>query len=274
MSRRRLLFVCAGRYPRIDGIWAPSRSYDICVCNYAGDGAEHAARSDFHFARAGSKFQNFDHAVRTGIVDLQRYRSVMVMDDDLSLDAHELDRLFDRREELDLLIVQPAFRAIGRVSHPVTLAHPLCKLRHTTFIEVAAPVFDGDFIRDFMRDYDDRLVGWGIDLWFSAEALKQRAGRHALAVIDEIACVNPRSRGESGGREIDRLQSTEMREIVWDGVRTEREIPTVRPATTSYALQSPLRMISTRNLTLSAELLRFVIARLREKRRNRLLRSA
>jgi hypothetical protein len=80
---------------------------------------------------------------------LARYDAIMVMDDDIVIDATGITRLFEIRRELDLWALQPAFRLCGKVGWQITAVHPTAKLRYTNFIEMACPLLRRDKLDAF-----------------------------------------------------------------------------------------------------------------------------
>ena len=142
----------------------------------------------------------------------------MVMDDDIVIDATGITRLFEIRRELDLWALQPAFRLSGKVSWPITAVHPTAKLRYTNFVEMACPLFRRDKLDAFMRVYDPELVGYGTDWWFLHTLGPDLDKR--VAVVDAVTCVNPYDKHKGkGGREIDTLQTHQMRKEVWERMK-------------------------------------------------------
>ena len=83
---------------------------------------------------------------------------------------------------------------------------------------MTCPLFRTDKLRDFMRQYEPELVGWGCDWWFLHTMGPDLRDR--VAVIDGIVCINPRDWWKPGrSREIDRLQSTQKRRETWERIR-------------------------------------------------------
>jgi hypothetical protein len=148
---------------------------------------------------------------------LARYDAIMVMDDDIVIDATGITRLFEIRRELDLWALQPAFRLAGKVSWDITAVHATAKLRYTNFIENACPLFRRDKLEAFMAVYDPELVGYGVDWWFLHTLGTELDNR--VAVVDEVTCINPYDRSKGGVREIDTLQSHEKRKEAWERMK-------------------------------------------------------
>jgi hypothetical protein len=177
--------------------------------------------ADYYNARKGSKFQNLHAVYGQWDALVKQYEAVMVMDDDVVIDSQKIDSLFLIREKSDYWLLQPAFSPWGKISHKITRARRHCMYRETNFVEMTCPLFRRDILDRFMAVYDPVLVGWGIDWWFLHVIGANLRGR--VAIIDSIPCKNPRDRAK-GGREIDKLQSTQQRRATWERVRAQHGI--------------------------------------------------
>ena len=79
-----------------------------------------------------------------------------------------------------------------------------------------------DKITEFMGIYDSRLVGWGVDLWYSQVLSAKDVERNKIAIVDYVSCVNPREVSKiDGKREIDALQSADVRKEIWEQIQND-----------------------------------------------------
>ena len=212
-----LVFTSAGDRSNLHGWLRGRRDFDLWTVYYGNRPGSFRELANFHLDRSGSKFQNLHYCYRQWPAEFARYDAVMVMDDDIVIDASGITRLFAIRRELDLWVLQPAFRLSGKVSWPITAVHPTAKLRYTNFVEMACPLFRRDKLDAFMAVYDPALVGYGADWWFLHTLGTDLRDR--VAVIDEVTCVNPYDRAKGGVREIDTLQSHGHRKEVWERLK-------------------------------------------------------
>jgi hypothetical protein len=212
-----LVFTSAGDRSNVRAWLQGERDFDLWVMYYGNRPGTLQELSDLYAARKGSKFQNLHFCYQQWPDLLSRYDAIMVMDDDILIDASGITRLFGIRSERDLWALQPAFRLAGKVSWPITQLQATAKLRYTNFIEMACPLFRRDKLDAFMAVYDPELVGYGVDWWF-LHSLGPGLANH-VAVVDEVACVNPYDKNKGGAREIDQLQSHEKRKEVWERVK-------------------------------------------------------
>ena len=213
---RNLVFTSAGDRSNLRGWLEGRRDFDLWVAYYGAVRDTYREESDFYVAHKGSKFQNLHYCYQRWPDVFKHYDAVMVMDDDILIDATGISRLFAIRLEFDLWALQPAFRVLGKVSWDITRVHPRALLRFTNFIEMACPLFRRDKLDAFMAVYDPELVGYGIDWWFLH--VMGDVGRH-VAVVDAVTCINPYDRSKGGVREIDRLQSHAKRQEVWERMK-------------------------------------------------------
>ena len=98
---------------------------------------------------------------------------------------------------------------------------------------------DNEKLDDFMKVYDPKLIGWGIDWWyldFLAPGIKGK-----VAIIDKISCVNPTDRMKGGRREIDSLQETPERIKNWEKIKEQYNIRSEAWGTMEFdSIKSPL----------------------------------
>lgn len=218
-NRKYLVFTSAGDHACVHRWLAGQRNFDIFICYYGDVEGRYRDLADHYTQRKGGKFPNLKHILNESEFSLACYSAVFVLDDDLKISAASISKLFVLRETLDLWVVQPAFDRRGKLSFPITRAQPWCLLRYTNFVEVTCPLFEASRLEAFMRVYDPILVGWGADLWFS-EFFADGAALRKIAVVDSITCINPRDGSKScRTREIDTLQSLELRKQTWAKVR-------------------------------------------------------
>jgi len=210
------VFVSAGDRSNIHHWLRGRRDFDLWIVYYGNEAGKFLDVADFRVSRKGSKFQNLHYCYGLWADTLQRYESIMVMDDDIVIDATALTHLFEMRRERDLWLLQPAFRLRGKISWDITRVRPTAQLRYTNYVEMACPLFRRDKLDAFMEVYDPELVGYGADWWF-LHCLGELEGR--VAVVDAWPCINPFDKAKGGAREIDQLQSHEERKRVWERMK-------------------------------------------------------
>jgi len=221
-SSRYLVFTSAGDNSNLHLWLNGKRNFDLWVIYYGNEINRYKDESDFYIARKGGKFPNLYYAYNTWSDILDHYQAIFVMDDDIIINANDISRLFDIREQYDLWALQPAFSREGKISHPITQVNPVTTMRFTNFVEVTCPLFRKDKLDEFMNVFDPVLVGWGIDWWFLDLWSSEIEGK--VAIIDEIPCVNPPASAKGGKREIDLLQSEPERRENWEKIKSKYNI--------------------------------------------------
>jgi hypothetical protein len=105
----------------------------------------------------------------------------LVIDDDVRLPRHFLDRFLVLCERFDLILAQPAQSRRSHAAWPVTRRKPRSLARETRFVEVGP-------VTAFRREAADRLLpmpplryGWGLDQHWSAVAEQEH---WRIGVID------------------------------------------------------------------------------------------
>jgi Glycosyltransferase like family 2 len=128
----------------------------------------------------GGKFENLNAVITAapGGADW-----VLVVDDDVGLPDHFLDRLLGVCERLDLALAQPAQSLASHAAWPHTRRRAGSMLRETRFVEIG-PVTC--FRRDafaLLTPFPPLRFGWGLDLHWGAVAA-ERGWR--LGVVDAL----------------------------------------------------------------------------------------
>jgi hypothetical protein len=214
---RNMVFTSAGDLSNLQHWLKGRRDFDLWIVYYGERSDTHDARADFYARSAGTKFQNLHKVYQRHASVIAQYDAVMVMDDDILIDATGLTRLFEIRREHDLWVLQPAFRLTGKVSWDITRVSPAAQLRYTNFIEMTCPLFRRDKLDLFMAEFDPQLIGYGEDWWFLHVLGPELSNR--VAIADEVSCVNPYDRTKHGQREIDRASTHEERKAAWERIK-------------------------------------------------------
>jgi len=235
--RRWCLFTSAGNKNNI-AQWleqSTSRQWDLVVAFYGDDDGQYSqlSKESFHaFRTKGAKFQNLKRLIIQHPNFFDDYSYVWVCDDDILMTSKQIEEVFSISETFQFWVAQPAFDARGKISHPLTrYAGPQVDYRIVNFVEVTAPIFRQDKLVDFLHVYDGSLVGWGIDYWYTNHFAANVYG--AFAIIDKVCVINPTDE-QKGEREIDKLQSTELRRITWEEVRAKYRLTEYPPKVFAY----------------------------------------
>jgi hypothetical protein len=231
-KEKHLVFTSAGDRSNLT-LWLNGRrNFDLWVTYYGDQNARFKENADFYNRRRGGKFPNLHHVYQTWCDILDHYDAIMVMDDDIIIEAAAISRLFELRERYDLWLLQPAFDATGKISHPITKAKPDFLLRYVNFVEVTCPLFKKQKLDDFMNVYDPELTGWGVDWWYMHTLGPDLTGK--VAIIDDITCINPHDSAKGGRREIDLIAPKSERIARWEKFKARYNIQTEARGTMEY----------------------------------------
>ncbi|MDA8157365.1 MAG: hypothetical protein M0Z52_13095 [Actinomycetota bacterium] len=217
---KNLVFTSAGDSSNIHNWLIGNRNFDLWTTYYGDKGDHLEAISDFYNRRKGGKFPNLHYAYRHWKDILDSYEAVMIMDDDIIIDARGISRLFEIRERFGLWLLQPAFSPLGRITIPITCARPFTMLRYTNFVEMTCPLILKSKLDEFMGIYDPALSRFGVDWWIME---KMRPGK--TAIVDEIVCINPHTVSKKEGvRECARLQPDCVAAGTWNAIKSRHNI--------------------------------------------------
>lgn len=229
-DRKYLVFTSAGENANIkQWLAGDNRIFDLCVVNYSDVDNLHKSDADYYYQLKGGKFPNLQKIYFDNRDILNQYDAVWIADDDIIIDTRSINELFITHTEKSLTLLQPSFRATGKVSFPITRRRLLTSLRYTNFVEMTCPVFKKVFLIKFLEVFDPALVGWGTDWWF----LNLINPEDKVAISDEVSCINPFDRYKKGGaREIVKLQSDDERMNTWRRIKAEQNLNTFKQQVT------------------------------------------
>lgn len=212
-KHKNLVFTSAGDFSNVRLWLNRHKNFDLYIVNYGSDDNGLEELADFYLHHCGGKFPNLHHVWTSQPELLNTYESILVMDDDVVINCEDINKLFDIRKTKDLWVLQAAFLSSGIVRHEITRKKAFSHIRYTNFVEMTCPLFRTDKLLDFLSIYDPVLVGWGTDEWFLHNMGPELKGH--IAIVDDINCINPRTRPNSPIREINKLQSDADREAHW-----------------------------------------------------------
>jgi hypothetical protein len=126
---------------------------------------------------------------------LRAYTHVGLPDDDLSCDAAVWNRAFGILDETGADLGQPSLTWQSFYSYDITMRRRWLKYRVTDFVEVMAPIFTADFLRQVLPTFAANRSSWGLDyVW---REMAQREGRK-LAIVDAASLLHTRALGKGG----------------------------------------------------------------------------
>lgn len=163
--------------------WLSGR-FDTCLIYY-GDkdpptGASYIVRDK------GPKYTLIKRAIERTPQFLE-YENIWLPDDDIWLEAKDVERLFNFMDMFELKVAQPAIA--GYYSLEITLPHPSSRLRFTNFVEIMCPCFSKRSLKKCYPTFDENKSGWSYDaLWDKLLNYPKRG----MAIIDDITAIHTR----------------------------------------------------------------------------------
>ena len=157
------------------------REFDLFLVYY-GDGDGYRSDADIYEKAKGTKFN-----IVAGLDIPEGYEFIFVPDDDLHIEAHDINRLFAYMAEYKLSIAQPSL--VGYYSVPINLHRPASILRYTNFVEIIAPCFSRSAYDACRHLFDNNKSCWGQEkLWDKELGFP----KDKIAIIDDVIVVHTR----------------------------------------------------------------------------------
>ena len=127
----------------------------------------------------GGKFQNLNAL----LPDEAEYDWLLVVDDDVGLPQHFLDRFVAICERFDLALAQPAQTLMSHAAWRVTRRRAGSLLRETRFVEIGPVTAFRRNAAAHLTPFPELRYGWGLDLHWGAVAAQQG---WRLGVVDAL----------------------------------------------------------------------------------------
>jgi glycosyl transferase family 2 len=128
------------------------------------------------------KFQNLNHLLAAHPVEECDW--LLVVDDDVVLPHHFLDRLLFLAERFDFQLAQPAHRARSHAAWRVTRRRAGVVARQTPFVEIGPVTAFARATFPALLPFPDVRMGWGLEMHWAALA-RERGWR--CGVLDAVA---------------------------------------------------------------------------------------
>lgn len=213
-SSRNLVYTSAGDWSNLHYWLKGNKKFDLWITYYGNKGPRYKESADFYNIRQGSKWQNLYDIYQRWPKILDHYEAILVMDDDILINASSIDRLFAIQKQYDLWVCQAAYDFRGKIRHQITSSKPENFMRYVSFVENTCPVFKKVKLDDFMKVYDGSLLGNGVDYWY-LDVLGAET-KDKFAVIDAVRCINPFDQDKGGTREYANIDKQPWKELSAD----------------------------------------------------------
>ena len=189
-KRRNLVIVRAGD-TSLHEQWLEGdadRNWDIIV-NYYDNDPQRYRRDDVRRIDSKSlKWPALHDLIQELGDEVFCYDRVWFPDDDLRATKDAINSFFDIFEKNSLVLAQPALSPDSHISHVITLRNRSFHLRYTNFVEIMAPCFSRDFLKQMLPTFNENLSGWGLDYIWPARITDATR----IAIIDAVTVCHTR----------------------------------------------------------------------------------
>jgi hypothetical protein len=134
----------------------------------------------------GGKFQNLNALLQ----EAPDFDWLLVVDDDVDLPSHFLDRFLALAEHFDLALAQPAQTLMSHAAWRVTRRRGGALVRETRFVEIGPVTAFRKDAAEVLTPFPDLKYGWGLDLHWAALGA-QNGWR--LGIVDALPVKHERS---------------------------------------------------------------------------------
>lgn len=205
-------------------------NYDICLIYYGNDKSvedDIKKHCDFFFKRKGSKCNNIQAIFELHDI-FHSYKYFWLTDDDISLDVHQIHKMFHLCTKYEIDVASPSHNENGKISWPHMVTRSNSLLRKTNFVEITTPILSNYVITKLFRYLyaKDKLCEYGIDFIIQYLFFHEKP----FYIFDEISVINPHDKCRRGfAREIDTLMSDESRKFMWVEFKKKYNVYTSKP---------------------------------------------
>jgi len=166
--------------------WLRGRAnFDLALVDYAGGCP--SSPEYFLWRHPGTKWPNLAWLARHW-PQLEQYRMVAVLDDDLQIEGEALDTAFQLCQQHGLWLAQPSLRLGSAFSWTFTLQRPYLRLRYTGFVENGLTILRLADLPPLLPLLEEAGSGYGLD-WILPHLLQ--APPRTIAVLDEVCAFHP-----------------------------------------------------------------------------------
>ena len=169
------------------------KNWDLILLFYDEDSFKRCQiREGKSFYYPGGKWEAYYNFFRDYPDVLNNYDYFWFADDDISLQGNEINKMFQRMNDYDLDIAQPAMSLESYFSYIITIQCDFLKIRFSNFVEVMAPCLRKSLVKDMLPFFKDAFSGMGLD---SVWTYKTRKEPNKIAILDEVVMTHTRPVG-------------------------------------------------------------------------------
>ncbi len=137
------------------------RSFDIALNLYAPPDARTLEACEYAYSGGVNKYKAAKQFLDGALVD--RYRGVMLLDDDLEITYSQLGKFLDFCWSHGFVLAQPSLTPDSSWSHEELLNSSSSGWRPVRMVEVMCPYFASSALRSVLKTFDLSYSTWGLD---------------------------------------------------------------------------------------------------------------
>jgi hypothetical protein len=212
MAKRRNLVIVRAGDTSLHEQWLAGdgeRNWDLIVNYFGDDPARYRAEDVRRIDSKGPKWPALHDLIQKLGKDVFCYDRVWLPDDDLIATKTGINLLFDIIGKYALALAQPALTLDSHLGHIITLRNRSFHLRFTNFVEIMAPCFSRDFLKQMLPSFNANLSGWGLDFMWPTKI----SDWTRIAIIDAVTVCHTRPVGGPNYRHLAAGGKTPQQEL-------------------------------------------------------------
>ena len=168
-------------------------NFDVYISYFGDEPDKYREGATYYECVKGGKWPAIANIIKHNADLLENYDVVWVPDDDLLVDTDTINRMFGLFHGLNISYGQPALTVDSYFTYPFLLCDDASLVRYTNFVEVMAPIFSRDALKEIAPTIELSPSGWGLDFLWSKVFSKK--GEDRVAVIDATPVKHTRPVG-------------------------------------------------------------------------------
>ncbi|WP_166243648.1 DUF707 domain-containing protein [Paenibacillus turpanensis] len=173
---------------------ASYKNYDLYLEYYGEMPEQYKGESEFYgWEKKGTKWPRMHQIISQMGEAIFEYDAVWFADDDLSTNAYAIQTMFQVFMDNELKLAQPALTQDSYFSHLIAIENENFVLRYTNFVEVMAPIFSREALRECWHSFVKSQSGYGLD--YAWPQILQ-CEKHEIGIIDAAPVKHTRSIGK------------------------------------------------------------------------------
>lgn len=168
MSGKQFLVICRVGDNSLHKEWIAekNRNFDLYLSYFGDTPDKYKSDAEFYDETKGPKWPILHRIVMEQQELIERYDAVWFPDDDLSISTQNICQMFNLFAGLTLKLGQPALTLESHVAHKELIVAKNSLARYVNFIEIMAPIFSRDCLKELQHTFSQSTSGWGLDfLW-------------------------------------------------------------------------------------------------------------